>query len=206
MPTQIFLLYLVSSVILEFFELLFFILLALNWRSALAKILLKDLLTGFVKWSTIPFLIGYICHNVLWWISFAFLLKIFMKGTVYLVLPITVVFRMHRFYSQGSPLHQFQGGPITIKKPKVNNTTGFPSKFEDCEFGSSKTHEYIIPQHFSDVFHWRRWLKDGAWIDRQSGKGRIARKPFASGGIRDAFYLILDNEPGKLLVPAVPFG
>lgn len=206
MPTQIFLLYLVSSVILEFLELLFFILLALNWRSALAKILLKDLLTDFVKWLTIPFLIGYICHNVLWWISFNFLLEIFMKGTVYFVLPITVVFRMHRFYSEGSPLHQFQGGPITIKKPKVNNTTGFPSKFEDSKFSSSSTEEYIIPQHFSDVFHWRRWLKDGAWIDSQSGKGRIARKPFASGGIRDAFYLILDNEPGKLLVPAVPFG
>ena len=121
-----------------------------------------------------------------------------MKGTVYLVLPITVAFRMNRFYREGSPLHQFQGSPITIKKPKVNSTTGFPSAFEHSDFGSSETHEYIIPQHFSDVANWKRWFKDGAFHRSPSGKGRIARKPFASGAIRDAFYLILHDEPGKL--------
>jgi hypothetical protein len=121
-----------------------------------------------------------------------------MKGTVYVVSPITVLYRICRFSCEGSPFHQYQGAPITIKKPKFDNATRFPSKFEHSEFHKSETHDYIIPQHFSDVANWMRWFSDGAFICSQSGKGRIACKPFASGAIRDAFYLILDNEPGKL--------
>ena len=153
---------------------------------------------NYILLSTIPFLIAYGCHNLLWWISFNFLLKVFMKITVYLVLPSIVAFRIHRFYREGSPLHGYMGSPVTIKKPKLDNSTGFPSKFEHYPFVNSKSQDYVIPQHLSDESNWRRWFSDGAFISRESGKGRIACKPFASGCIRDAFYLILDNEPGKL--------
>ena len=149
----------------EFLQLLFLILLALNWRSAFARIFAKRvLIVEYIFWSTIPFLIAYFCHNMLWWMSFNFLLILFMKGTVYLVLPIIVVYRIYQFCRVGSPVHQFMGSPVNIKKPKFDNSTRFPSKFEHRKFDKSETQDCIIPQHLSDESNWRRWLSDGAFI------------------------------------------
>ena len=160
---------------IEFLQLLFLILLAFNWRSKFARIFLRRVVINeYIWWSAIPFLIAYSCHNLLWWISFNFLLKVFMKITVYLVLPSIVAFRFDRFYREGSPLHGYMGSPVTIKKPKFDNSTGFPSKFEHYPFVNSKSQDYVIPQHLSDESNWRRWFSDGAFISRESGKGLIA--------------------------------
>jgi len=187
------------SVVVEVGEALATILLVLNIRKTKFAILgLKGRCFLFAIESTLPFLIAYVCHNLLWWISFTFVLKLLMKGIVYVVLPVRSFFRVKSLYCDGSTLHQFLGGPVTIKKPAMDPKTKFPARIKHNSFEESLTHDYIIPHHLSDVANWRSWFDDGDFEFRNSGAGRLACKPFASGNIRDAFYLTLDSQPDKL--------
>ena len=167
-------------------------------RKKIASPLLRNNLKGMCWLSVYSFIGAYICYAVLWRISFNFLLKLFMKGVVYVILPLLSGIRIYKLVCNGSTLHMLRGGPVTIKKPAIDLATAFPSKWESTRFLQSQTEEYSIPQRLCDVANWRSWFDDGRFVTMDSGAGRIARKPFACGNIRNAFYLTLDSQPNKL--------
>ena len=167
-------------------------------RKKIASPLLRNNLKGMCWLSVYSFIGAYICYAVLWRISFNFLLKLFMKGVVYVILPLLSGIRIYKLVCNGSTLHMLRGGPVTIKKPAIDPATGFPAKWEGIPFLQSRTEEYSIPQRLCDVANWLSWFHDGQFETIDSGAGRIARKPFACGNIRNAFYLTLDGQPNKL--------